>query len=160
MVKSPELPDVGDTILVHPQGLDGRSYIGRHRGGARLIRRTKALNMQNPDARARASGDWKDGQTLLQLNAKRKGSAKADMRQTLAATPFSPDAQSITIVGGKHDPAISAARLQRHIINPDNVAFIESDWGGVGHGFGEDREGAIKELSDLLLAQEQRRQAA
>lgn len=160
MVKDAELPEVGDTILVHPQGLDGRSYIGRHRGGARLIRQTKALNMQNPEARVKAKGNWNDGQTFRQLNAKRKGSAKADMRQTLAATPVSLDTQSITIVGGKHDPAISAARLQRYIIEPDRVAFVESDWGGVGHGFGVDREVAIKELSDLLLIQEQRRQAA
>ena len=160
MVSSPDLPEVGDTILVHPQGLDGRSYIGRHRGGARLIRQTKAMHMQHPEGRAKAKGDWNDGQTFRQLNARRKGSAKADIRQTLAATPYSPESQSITIVGGTHDPAISAERLQEHIIDPDRVAFVESDWGGVGHGFGDNRTAAIAELSNLLLAQERSRQLA
>jgi hypothetical protein len=160
MITNPNLPDVGDTILVHPQGLDDRSYIARHRGGARLIRETVKMNKQNPTGRVQTEGGWSEGQTFRQINARRKGSARADVRQTLAATPPNPEAQSVTIVGGMHDPAIPAAMLKEQIIDPDHIAFIESDWGGVGHGFGPDRKVAIEQLSALLLEQERSRQLA
>lgn len=157
MIHNPDLPEVGDTLLVHPQGLDNRSYIARHRGGARLIKETVKMNRRNPASRVQAEGGWSEGQSLRQINARRKGSARADVRQALAAAPFEPAAQSITIIGGKHDPAIPAAMLKEQITGADHVAFMESDWGGVGHGFGPDRKAAITELSELLLAQEQSR---
>ncbi|HEV2412849.1 MAG TPA: alpha/beta hydrolase [Candidatus Saccharimonadales bacterium] len=158
LAATPETPNFEDVLLLHPGGQDKRSYTRRHIRAARLGVRTAHRRWkygQVPGGETTQTSPL-PRQSLRSMRREQKSMARAHMNRTLASIPLT-DGQSVTIAGGRTDPAVRSADLRKAIINPTQVDFIETDWPGTGHGFGDNPAAAIREISDYILQKKRKR---